>query len=296
MSMQAVEATPEQSTDIAMTVVVTMRQMGVLGLPRNYEIFYEALTGSNHELSVELVSLGKRPKQEELDRIGHKYFAQKPRSRHRRRRSRDDLAAARGSHQDPAQRAQLPGKIQPHPRPDRRGPEQPAADQQGYPREDRRRDVDGDHLDHRPRQAGGQLARRQVDGAGKRQVEARGVQEARRHRSADAHLEPPRVRPAHRQDLRFAQERDVQRADPRRHRPLQGNQRPLRPSGRRQDHPDHRRDPAVEQPRRHVRGAHRRRGVRADRRRRQRRGDATPSPTACAPSSPRRRSPTARPA
>ena len=76
MSMQAVEATSEQSTDIAMTVVVTMRQMGVLGLPRNYEIFYEALTGSNHELSVDLVSLGNRPKQEELDAIGHKYFAQ----------------------------------------------------------------------------------------------------------------------------------------------------------------------------------------------------------------------------
>ena len=42
MGMQAVEATSEQSTDIAMTMVVTMRQMGVLGLPRNYEIFYEA--------------------------------------------------------------------------------------------------------------------------------------------------------------------------------------------------------------------------------------------------------------
>lgn len=76
MGMQAVEATSEQSTDIAMTVVVTMRQMGVLGLPRNYEIFYEALTGSNHELSVDLVSLGRRPKQEELDKIGQKYFAQ----------------------------------------------------------------------------------------------------------------------------------------------------------------------------------------------------------------------------
>ena len=76
MSMQAVDATSEQSTDIAMTVVVTMRQMGVLGLPRNYEIFYEALTGSNHELSVDLVSLGNRPKQEELDKIGHKHFAQ----------------------------------------------------------------------------------------------------------------------------------------------------------------------------------------------------------------------------
>ena len=85
-----------------MTVVVTMRQMGVLGLPRNYEIFYEALTGSNHELSVELVSLGNRPKQEELDRIGHKYFAQNHGHGIVEQRPRDDRAGARGSRHDPA--------------------------------------------------------------------------------------------------------------------------------------------------------------------------------------------------
>ena len=100
MSM-AVEAT-EPSNDIAMTVVVTMRQMGVLGLPRNYEIFYEALTGSNHELSVDLVSLGNRPKQEELDRIGHKYFAEN----HGHgivEGARETISqSARGSRQDPA--------------------------------------------------------------------------------------------------------------------------------------------------------------------------------------------------
>ncbi len=55
---------------------MTMRQMGVMGLPRNYEIFYEALTGSNHNLSLEVVSLSNRPTQEELDKIGRKYFAQ----------------------------------------------------------------------------------------------------------------------------------------------------------------------------------------------------------------------------
>jgi diguanylate cyclase len=75
MSVQAVEAAPERPADIAMSVVLTMRQMGVLGLPRNYEIFYEALSGSNPELSVDLVSLGMRPKQEDLDEIGRKYFA-----------------------------------------------------------------------------------------------------------------------------------------------------------------------------------------------------------------------------
>lgn len=51
-----------------------MRQLGVVALPRNYEIFYEALSGSNHELSLEVVGLGKRPTQDELDRIGRKYF------------------------------------------------------------------------------------------------------------------------------------------------------------------------------------------------------------------------------
>ena len=49
--------------------------MGIVALPRNYEIFYEALSGSNHELSLEVVSLSKRPTQDELDRIGRKYFA-----------------------------------------------------------------------------------------------------------------------------------------------------------------------------------------------------------------------------
>ena len=76
MNVQAVDTSPERQTDIVMTVALTMRQMGVLGLPRNYEIFYEALNGSNHELSVDLATLGLKPKQEDLDRLGHKYFAQ----------------------------------------------------------------------------------------------------------------------------------------------------------------------------------------------------------------------------
>lgn len=74
--MLPASASVDRCTDIAMNVVTTMRQLGVVGLPRNYEIFYEALTGSNHELSLDVVSLPKRPTQEELDRIGQKYFAQ----------------------------------------------------------------------------------------------------------------------------------------------------------------------------------------------------------------------------
>ncbi|MCV3241385.1 GGDEF domain-containing protein [Mesorhizobium sp. ZC-5] len=74
--MQAASTAEDRVTDIATTIAVTMRQMGVLGLPRNYEIFYEALNGSNHALSLEVVSLGNQPTQEDLDRIGRKFFAQ----------------------------------------------------------------------------------------------------------------------------------------------------------------------------------------------------------------------------
>jgi diguanylate cyclase len=74
--MTAAFVPADKASDIAMSVVATMRQMGVMGIPRNYEIFYEALTGSNHELSLEVVSLSSRPTQDELDKIGRKYFAQ----------------------------------------------------------------------------------------------------------------------------------------------------------------------------------------------------------------------------
>lgn len=52
-----------------------MRQLGIIALPRNYEIFYEALSGTNNELSLEVVSLPKRPSQEQVDAIGRKFFA-----------------------------------------------------------------------------------------------------------------------------------------------------------------------------------------------------------------------------
>lgn len=72
--MQAATAPSDEPVDFATSVVATMRQLGVVGLPRNYEIFYEALSGSNHELSLEVVSLSNRPTQDQLDRIGRKFF------------------------------------------------------------------------------------------------------------------------------------------------------------------------------------------------------------------------------
>ncbi|WP_315920072.1 GGDEF domain-containing protein [Mesorhizobium sp. SP-1A] len=74
--MQPAAAPLERSTDIATTVVTMMRQLGVMGLPRNYEIFYEALAGSNPELSLSVIALSNRPTQDELDLIGRKFFAQ----------------------------------------------------------------------------------------------------------------------------------------------------------------------------------------------------------------------------
>ncbi|WP_235679142.1 GGDEF domain-containing protein [Aquibium microcysteis] len=53
-----------------------MRAMGVMGTPRNYEIYYEVFAGSNQELNAELGALGSRPRQEDLDRLSVKYFIQ----------------------------------------------------------------------------------------------------------------------------------------------------------------------------------------------------------------------------
>jgi diguanylate cyclase len=53
-----------------------MRAMGVVGTPRNYEIFYEVFAGSNPELNADLGALGSHPRQEDLDRLSIKYFIQ----------------------------------------------------------------------------------------------------------------------------------------------------------------------------------------------------------------------------
>ncbi|MBN9072399.1 MAG: GGDEF domain-containing protein [Rhizobiales bacterium] len=74
--MHATTAPQGRSQDMLTMIVTTMRQLGVTGLPRNYEIFYEALTGSNQALALDLVSLSKRPTQSELDELSLKYFGQ----------------------------------------------------------------------------------------------------------------------------------------------------------------------------------------------------------------------------
>jgi diguanylate cyclase len=65
----------ESRPDIASAIAASMRQMGVVGLPRNYEIFYEVINGSNRELSDAFAALGPRPNQSALDELSRRYFA-----------------------------------------------------------------------------------------------------------------------------------------------------------------------------------------------------------------------------
>ncbi len=60
--------------DIAAQILFAMRNMGVVPIPRNYNLFYEAYIGSNPALTKELAALGGRATQEELDDLGARYF------------------------------------------------------------------------------------------------------------------------------------------------------------------------------------------------------------------------------
>ena len=51
-----------------------MKQMGIDGLPRNYELVYEAYAGGNPELVREFIALGKYKTQAALDELGRKYL------------------------------------------------------------------------------------------------------------------------------------------------------------------------------------------------------------------------------
>ena len=62
------------ATSVAMRVATAMYQMGIDGLPRNYELVYEAYSGANPELTREFVALGKTKSQRALDELGRKYL------------------------------------------------------------------------------------------------------------------------------------------------------------------------------------------------------------------------------
>ncbi|MEM5495551.1 diguanylate cyclase [Hoeflea sp. AS16] len=61
------------ASSIALRVATAMYQMGIEGLPRNYELVYEAYSGTNPELTKEFVALGKNKTQRALDELGRKY-------------------------------------------------------------------------------------------------------------------------------------------------------------------------------------------------------------------------------
>ncbi|WP_115672221.1 GGDEF domain-containing protein [Ciceribacter selenitireducens] len=62
------------ASSIALRVATAMHQMGIEGLPRNYELVYEAYAGSNPELVREFIGLGKNKTQDALDALGRKYL------------------------------------------------------------------------------------------------------------------------------------------------------------------------------------------------------------------------------
>lgn len=62
------------TNDIALRVATAMRQMGIDGLPRNYELVYEAYAGCNPDLVRDFIALGKYKTQAALDELGRKYL------------------------------------------------------------------------------------------------------------------------------------------------------------------------------------------------------------------------------
>lgn len=62
------------TNDIALRIATAMHQMGIDGLPRNYELVYEAYAGANPDLVREFIALGKYKTQAALDELGRKYL------------------------------------------------------------------------------------------------------------------------------------------------------------------------------------------------------------------------------
>ena len=60
--------------DISAQILFAMRNMGIVPIPRNYSLFYEAYIGSNPDLTKDLAALGNNATQEELDELGLRYF------------------------------------------------------------------------------------------------------------------------------------------------------------------------------------------------------------------------------
>jgi hypothetical protein len=62
-----------QNAAILLKVAQTMAKLGVAAFPRNYELFYEALSGSHPQLTRDVAALGAHPAQNQIEQIGIKY-------------------------------------------------------------------------------------------------------------------------------------------------------------------------------------------------------------------------------
>ncbi|MBC7283213.1 GGDEF domain-containing protein [Hoeflea sp.] len=78
--MSAAAANKVQTLDTATMVLATMRRRGISGLPRNYELVYEALNASNARLTRDFENLGRNPGQDDLDALGKLHFPHHHRS------------------------------------------------------------------------------------------------------------------------------------------------------------------------------------------------------------------------
>lgn len=61
-------------SSVLQKVAAAMHQMGIVGLPRNYELVYEAMSGTRPELTRDFLALGNNRSQAALDELGRKYL------------------------------------------------------------------------------------------------------------------------------------------------------------------------------------------------------------------------------
>ena len=75
--MQQVQQKTDQASSVGLPIGIrvanAMHKLGVVGLPRNYEVFYGALNGTNPDLKKEFYEIGTALDQEALDGLFSKY-------------------------------------------------------------------------------------------------------------------------------------------------------------------------------------------------------------------------------
>lgn len=65
---------PTVKPALALRIATVMQMMGIEGLPRNYELVYEAYAGTDPGLVRSFKVLGKQPSQADLDVVGRRYL------------------------------------------------------------------------------------------------------------------------------------------------------------------------------------------------------------------------------